>query len=104
MHKYFILMIYYELGKIIKSSMPNYNGIISYEDFLVLGLKLAEDEANLTYKLKDLDLYEKTILVFKLKNHEMFYKKKFIFYRDATASGLQMLSLLLKPKNDEVAK
>lgn len=104
MHRYFIIKIYYELGKIIKSSLPNYTGIINYEDFINLGIKLANDHSNKIYKLKDLDLYEKTILVFKLQKHDMFYKHKFIFFRDATASGLQMLSLLLKPKNEEVKK
>lgn len=104
MNKYFIIKIYYELGKIIKSSLPNYSGVIHYEDFINLGIKLANDTSNEIYKLKDLDLYEKTILVFKLQKHDIFYKHKFIFFRDATASGLQMLSLILKPKNEEVRK
>lgn len=104
LHKFFIISIFYELGKIIKSSGVDYNGVLEYQDFIDLGYKLYLDEDNIKYDLKDLDLYEKQIFVFKLNNHTQFYKKKFIFYKDATASGLQMLGLILKPKNDEVAK
>jgi hypothetical protein len=101
-HQYFIISIFYELGKIIKSNSTAYDGKLTRNQFVQLGVNLYNDIDNKIYNLKDLDLYEKTILVYKLNNNLIFYKQKCIFYKDSTASGLQMLSLFLKPKNEQV--
>ena len=103
LHVYVEILTLFELGKLIKSKAPNYNGMLTFADFITLGLNLVNDSSNL-FNLEEIDLYNKYILIYRLKNSEDTYKYKYCFYKDATASGLQMLGLILKPKNDEVAK
>lgn len=102
--KYYIIQTHYEMGKLIKTTYPNYSGTLSYKNFLELGLNLVNDVNNLVYKLDGLDLFEKNIFLYRLSNYNNLSKYKLIFYRDATASGLQVSSLILKPKNTEVLR
>ena len=100
-HYYFELNILFELGKIIKSKAPDYDGKLTYLDFINLGEKLFLDVDN-TYNLEEIDLFNKQILCYRLQKSNQLYKYKYLFYKDATASGLQILGLILKPKTTKV--
>ena len=87
----------------VKSKGEDYKGCLNFKDFVLLGYKLLNDDHN-SFNLEEIDLYDKLILIHRYKNSKILYKKKYCFFKDATASGLQILGLLLSPKNDEVKK
>lgn len=94
----------FELGKLIKNKKANYVGYLTYTDFLDLGALVLKDTENTTYKLDITDHLIKIILIYRLNTYKTSYTKKYFFYKDATASGLQILSLFLQPKDPEIAK
>ncbi|RTL04542.1 hypothetical protein EKK58_10315 [Candidatus Dependentiae bacterium] len=101
--RYFIINTILELGKIIKSNNENYSGVLCNKDFIEKGLLLLDDFEN-KQGLSEFDLFLKKVLIFRLKNSSLEFNKKYMFFKDATASGLQILGLILKPKNEEIKK
>lgn len=102
--KSFLINTLFELGKLIKNKKDNYQGYLQYKDFLELGVLVLKDVGNTLYNLDITDHLIKVLLIYRLTNYQTAYTKKYFFYKDATASGLQVLSLFLKPKDPEVAK
>lgn len=73
---------------------------MSYADFVNAGISIHKG----SYELADLEdtivrAYYKRAIAYILENNNSGY----IFYKDATASGLQVLGLLLGCKDEEIA-
>ena len=95
--QYYIIIIFFELGKIFKQKYITINdGRIQYETMLGIGIKHYNIETHQTESLySQLELMS---LIYMLKDLNAGYFFKYPIFKDATASGLQILTILLGAK------
>lgn len=97
--------VFIELGKINKSNfLVEYNGMFSKKNFIDFGIILFNDFNKNNLKLDFNKKIEILHLINILTNFNNNVFKKFIVYKDATASAIQLLVLLLETKNENNIK
>jgi hypothetical protein len=101
--KYYVITIFFELGKLFKSKLiEESGGVITTVQFIELGIKYFDTKA-----WDNLELNDKIIawsLYFILKELDAQIYTKTPFFKDATASGIQILSLILGVKSPDLFK
>jgi hypothetical protein len=101
--QYYIIIIFFEIGKIFKKERTDTNnGAITYDDIINIGVY---------YYTKDMDPTENIYsqlefmsLIHMLKDLNCGFFLKYPIFKDATASGMQILTILLGAKTIDIFK
>jgi hypothetical protein len=100
---YVIFWLFIELGKINKSEKLSENKwFLSWWDFIELGVQVFNNKCRGTEDLEKKICFANLIAIIENLNKNII--NKYIIYKDSTASGIQLLAVMLGPKTDEIAQ
>lgn len=98
--KFYVLTVFFELGKIYKNNfIADYNGAVSAEEFVIKGIDYYSEPFSKKFKFDDNLARLQCLDILAWLNKGMFIKAP--IFKDATASALQILMLLLKSNKQE---
>lgn len=97
---YYIIIIFFELGKIFKKDYVTKNaGKLSFDDIIEIGITYFNTPNFNSFNLYAIIEYNSLILMLDDLQNSKYYK--YPIFKDATASGLQILAVLLGGKTND---
>ncbi len=101
----YIYWCIFEIGKIFKNNLSfKKDGEFSNYDLIKFGCEMINKIIENTISLDFDDKLEYLYIISGIEKLNEGKFKKLVIYKDATASGIQLLAVILKPKNEEIAK